>query len=165
MLFRSADARARCVDAIDTHEFYARLATAGLGFGPTFRGLHELHVGATEAVGRISLARGVTLPTESWLLHPAQLDACFHVIGARLAAEQLVGDADVVYLPIGIDALTLAQAAPAEMNCVATLRASVAGQESLRVADLRLETVSGDLIATISGLRDRKSTRLNSSHG
>ena len=153
-----AEARARCADAIDTHEFYTRLANAGLGFGPTFRGLHELHVGATEAVGRISLARGVTLPTESWLLHPAQLDACFHVIGARLAAERSAGDADVVYLPIGIDALTLLRAAPAELNCVATLRAAVAGQESLRVADLRLETVDGDLIATINGLRLRRVT-------
>ena len=153
-----AETRALCTEAIDTHEFYERLSRAGLGFGPIFRGMRELRVGPSQAVGRIALPDGALEGAQQWLLHPAQLDACFHVIGARLAAERSAADPDVVYLPIAIDALTLLRAATPELMCVATLRAERKGQELLRVADLRLETPDGELVATINGLTLRRVT-------
>ncbi|MBC7841909.1 MAG: type I polyketide synthase [Gemmatimonadaceae bacterium] len=151
-------ARARCPDVIDTDAFYARLADAGLDFGPTFRGLRELSVGSAEAVGSVRLPADAIFGRDGWLLHPALLDACFHVIGARLAAEA-TDDADGdTYLPIGVAEITLVQPALHEVNCLVTLHPAVAGQEALRFADLRLETLDGALVAVLRGLQLRRAT-------
>lgn len=154
----AAVAMSRCTTPMDTAAFYERLSRGGLGFGDVFRGLRDLAVGPTEAIGRIQLPDGALTSGERWVLHPALLDACFHVIGARLDAERVTDGPDAVFLPIGIDCVTLLRAAPAELRCVAVLRAMDNPSSGLRVADLRLETMDGALVATIEGLRLRRVT-------
>ncbi len=149
-------AQARCPQQMDVVDFYERLARGGLGFGPAFRGLQALAVGPSEAVGHVRLPDGFVTHDESWVLHPALLDACFHVIGARLDAERGEGEPDAVFMPISIDRVTLLRDAPGELHCVAALRAADGPRAGLRVADLRLEATDGSLIALIDGLRLRR---------
>lgn len=151
-----SDACAHCTEPIDVDAFYARLAQAGLGFGPMFRGLRELHVGATDAVGTIRLPGDAVPADDGWTLHPALLDACFHVIGARLAAEAAIGAREDAYLPVGIAEVVVWQPALSEVRCVVTLHPAADGQESLRHADLRLETIDGDLVAELRDLQLRR---------
>lgn len=153
-----AIARARCSEAIDTDLFYSTLASAGLRFGPVFRCLRELWVGATDAVGRVQLADAPTADDDAMLLHPALLDACFHVIGARLAHEHVEGEADDVYLPVAIDAVTLLGPMPSHVYCAVTLRTAPEGQAGLRDADVRIETMEGEVVAIVRGLRLRRAT-------
>lgn len=153
-----AEARSRCQTDIDTQTFYEQLSAAGLHFGSTFRGLRSLIVGDTEAVGDIQLPEGSVSPEADWMLHPALLDACFHVIGARLAAERDSADRDAVYLPIGIDRVTLLRQAESALACVAVLRPIADRDAGLRIADLRLETPDGVLVALLSGVRLRRAT-------
>ena len=149
-------AHARCTQQMDVVEFYERLARGGLGFGPTFRGLQSLAVGPGEAVGHVRLPDGTVTADASWVLHPALLDACFHVIGARLDAERAEGEPDAVFMPIGIDRVTLLRDATGELRCVASLRPADNPQAGLRLADLRLEAMDGSLVALIDGLRLRR---------
>ena len=151
-----ASARVRCTESIDTDAFYARLAAAGLAFGRIFRGVRELSVGSAEAVGRVRLPDDAMHVGDGWLLHPALLDACFHVIGARFAAEAADGASGDAYLPIGVTEVTLLQPATQELTCLVTLHPAVLAQESLRHADLRLETTDGVLVAVLRGLQLRR---------
>ena len=143
---------------MNTAAFYDVLAREGLAFGPAFRALQSLRVGPHEALGHVMLADGVINHGESWTLHPALLDACFHVIGARLDAERASDAPSIVYLPIGIDRVTVLRDAPPKLFCVAALRDADASGAGVRLADLRLETADGTLIAQIDGLRLRRVT-------
>lgn len=152
----AALARSRATRSMDTGAFYERLASGGLGFGPTFRGLVSLDVGPTEAVGHVRLPDANA--RAAYTMHPALLDACFHVIGARLADERADGEPDEMFMPIAMDRVTLLQDAGDEVRCVASLRDADASQAGMRVADLCIEAMDGSPVALIDGLRLRRVT-------
>jgi acyl transferase domain-containing protein/ubiquinone/menaquinone biosynthesis C-methylase UbiE len=53
-----AEAIGRCADRLEAAEIYARLAGSGLGYGPTFRVLAGIHLGANEAVAMVDRQAG-----------------------------------------------------------------------------------------------------------
>ena len=53
-----AEAISRCADLLEAPEIYARLAESGLGYGPTFRVLTGIHLGASEAVAIVDPQAG-----------------------------------------------------------------------------------------------------------
>ncbi|WP_424236022.1 SDR family NAD(P)-dependent oxidoreductase [Actinophytocola sp.] len=72
------------VTAIDIDEFYADLAGAGYQYGPAFRLLHNASRGADELIGEARLRPDQRTDAESFVLHPALLDAALqglHVLG------------------------------------------------------------------------------------
>ncbi|MET8976362.1 SDR family NAD(P)-dependent oxidoreductase [Streptomyces sp. NPDC004539] len=69
-----ADLREQCAAPSDTDALYAGLAAAGIDYGPAFRGLTEARFGPRAALGRLA-----DRPRDGYLLHPAVLDAAFHV--------------------------------------------------------------------------------------
>ena len=150
-----ADIRARCAEAVDVTEYYARLERLGLGYGPTFQALRALHVGRDEAVGLLELV--ASSDRTAWMLHPALLDAAFHVLGVALSSQQTSGEHDRVYVPIGIEQVQVASAAPARLWVAGRVRAAEA-DGSVRVADLRLEDESGQFVASVMGLQLRQVT-------
>ncbi|HEY4303071.1 MAG TPA: SDR family NAD(P)-dependent oxidoreductase [Gemmatimonadaceae bacterium] len=87
-------ARASCDELVDIEQYYAWLTALGLEFGPTFRGIDELRRGALEATGRMRTPQGLHRHGDDFTMHPAVLDACFHVVGAALNARTAdrVGD-------------------------------------------------------------------------
>ena len=80
-----ADIRGRCESIVDVTDYYAELERIGLGYGPTFKALRALQVGRDEAVGCLELAS--TGDRTAWTLHPALLDAAFHVLGGVLRRQ------------------------------------------------------------------------------
>ncbi|GGL91483.1 type I polyketide synthase [Streptomyces fumigatiscleroticus] len=88
----------RCRRHLTAEEHYTRCAEAGLGYGPAFQVLTELHVGEGEVLARYSCAA----PAEPYTVHPALLDGALQA-GAPLLARRL--DAGEAYLPALIAAV------------------------------------------------------------
>ncbi len=147
-----ADARGACADAVAVDAFYGNLERAGLAYGPAFRAVRTMFTGDRVAVGLLETAGG-----EGFVLHPAILDAAFHLLGAAVVATHPEGAADRVYLPIGIDTLQVTGVVPSRVWATASLRDAPAGAAVLQ-ADLRLEDEHGATVAVISGLQLRAVT-------
>ncbi len=143
--------------------FYEDLSRLGVKFGPAFRGLQSAVLGEEEAVGNISVAvcaDGVGSAGSG--LHPASLDACFQV--AALVLRSLPGLGDRMYLPVGVGRYVLHGRTGLDLVCHARLRSRGAGARALLI-DLRIEDVSGSLVATLQGLRCHRVTRALTSGG
>jgi acyl transferase domain-containing protein len=82
----------QCTDPIDVTAYYAMLASAQIGFGPTLRWLEQLWCGVDthtgQSLARLRLPAAVTTMA-GYLIHPGLLDACFQVAGAsRIATDK-----------------------------------------------------------------------------
>ncbi|MEH0515980.1 SDR family NAD(P)-dependent oxidoreductase [Streptomyces sp. B21-079] len=62
--------------AMPVEDAYERMAQAGYGYGPAFRGLRAVWTRDAEVFAEIALPEGET--TDGWSLHPALLDAALH---------------------------------------------------------------------------------------
>jgi acyl transferase domain-containing protein/NADPH:quinone reductase-like Zn-dependent oxidoreductase/acyl carrier protein len=144
-----AEARACCRNPLDVDAYYAKLAQVGLDYGPAFRNLRTLHVGEDVSMGLIEIA-SPDPHAGHWVLHPALLDAAFHLLGALLLGEGEHGTQ--VFVPVGIDALMVVSAGQRRVWATARLRAA-ASNSTVRLADLRLEDEDGRLVASVRGLR------------
>lgn len=145
--------RARVAEPVDVTEYYRRLEALGLTFGPRFRGVAQITRRDGEALGRMELPDALARDAESYGLHPALLDACFHVIGAALpGAGAALNDA---FLLMHVERIRLhRRPTRAFWNHVVVRgegRIDVATQETF-TADLRLLDDDGTLIAEFEGL-------------
>nr|WP_053161338.1 type I polyketide synthase [Streptomyces caatingaensis] len=68
---------------VDLDELYQRLEAAGLSYGPAFRGMVAGWRDGDDLYARVSHPDWETGDTSSFALHPAQLDAALHLLGAR----------------------------------------------------------------------------------
>jgi SAM-dependent methyltransferase len=72
--------------SLDVTKFYNDLATSGNVFGPTFRGLQELHLGDHEAYAKLSVPDIASSMPASYMqphiMHPATMDALNHLAAA-----------------------------------------------------------------------------------
>ncbi len=150
-----ADIQNRCGADISVPDFYAELRQHGLEYGPTFRGVRKLWRCAGEALGRVELPSEVS--ANGYIVHPALLDACFHVVAAALP-EAATGGTDIVHLPVAVERLTVAAEGEGLAHAWAhvTLREGQAGEV---VADARLALDNGRVVAEVSGLRLRAAPR------
>jgi hypothetical protein len=106
------------------------------------------------AVGTLEAPANCAGKSTPWILHPAMLDAAFHLLGLALAAAR-PNASDCVYLPVGMEGVSVRHAgAPQRVQAVARLRSSAA-DAALFLADLRLEDEAGAEVATITGLQLR----------
>ncbi|WP_165360758.1 type I polyketide synthase [Candidatus Chloroploca sp. Khr17] len=143
--------RATCPEPVDANEFYAGLAEKGLGYGPAFRGVTALWRGEHAALGLVRLPEAAGA-AEAFQIHPALLDACFHVIGAAMPA----GDAGV---PVGIADLTLLRPAPTTLWCYAErLKTDAPGNQAL-TCRLHLFDEAGQTVATLERLEVLRAPR------
>ncbi len=150
-----AAARSRCGQVVSPDSFYAAYAERGLGYGPAFRGVQMLALGAGEAVAEIVLpeqARVMTGP--GFRLHPALLDAGFQALGAVFAGMAPTE----TYLPVGLERLTLFQPLPARFTVHARIRPTQPDDRALR-ADMTLYTMDGVPICLVEGLETRRVNR------
>ncbi len=143
---KTAAARARCTQAVDVPAFYAELARHGLRYGPSFQGVTALWRGEGEAVGEIALPESLSAQLANFELHPALLDAAFHV----LAAACHVADGEM-YLPVGVQsARVFAQPWGKLTVCVASRNPLSAG---LLEGDVRITDAEDRLVAQVLGLK------------
>jgi myxalamid-type polyketide synthase MxaB len=154
----------------DVAALYARYAALGLGYQGAFRSIVALRGGlvrigtadrsdpSTDEGRRELLARicppAVTREEASrYILHPALLDGCLQAVGA------LVADAEVVYLPVGVDELRVWPSVKTQGWAHAVLRATPASGQPLVIADVRLVGDSGEVLCQIEGLKAVRADR------
>lgn len=142
---------------IEVTPFYDKLRSLGVDFGPGFRGMRRVWCGEGEALGEIELVAGVVADTGKYLMHPALLDACFHV--SAVAMDTLPGaDDGRMYLPIGVDRYHWSAEPTTALRSHAKVRAPATRGDML-VLDVRIETLDGRPIASLEGLRCRRASR------
>ncbi|WIG98718.1 type I polyketide synthase [Myxococcus sp. SDU36] len=155
--FDGAEARERLEatgEVLDTEAFYTRYAALGLGYSGAFRAVTALRrltgdgTRPPELLARIHPA-GVTRDEASaYGLHPALLDGCFQAVGALVPEV-----ADVVCLPVGIEALHLSRPGAEEVWAHALLRHAPSPGDPRVVADLRLLDEQGQVVCEVEGLQ------------
>jgi acyl transferase domain-containing protein/acyl carrier protein len=79
---------ARCEEQIGADDYYARLQELGVEFGESFRGLDQIHRRDGEALARVTLPTALAAEAPAYTIHPAFLDACFHLLGAAFPSGE-----------------------------------------------------------------------------
>ncbi|XP_033122542.1 highly reducing polyketide synthase easB-like [Anneissia japonica] len=87
---------ARCSEHQEKEEFYDRLGSLGLNYGPAFQVVSDVQVGDGEILGTLS-------PPEDnkQRIQTTQLDGCFQLL------LQAVGEKTTLYLPVGIKSIRM----------------------------------------------------------
>ncbi|THF70281.1 SDR family NAD(P)-dependent oxidoreductase [Deinococcus sp. Arct2-2] len=140
--------RARCPRPYPTDAFYAQFHALGLQYGPHYRGLSEVWLGAGngEALGMLRPA----LAHEDGLFPPPVLDACFQLL---LGAVASLPDAPEgrLYLPVQIRELIFTPAADSSAPLAAHAR--LTHWDTARITgDLTLMDAAGNVLAEVRGL-------------
>jgi acyl transferase domain-containing protein/acyl carrier protein len=99
--------RARLGDARDVADFYARLASLGLEYGPAFRRITELRAQGNDVLARLTPVETSERYDIKHVLHPAVLDAAFQSLMAAIDADGEGG-----FVPASIEQVTVFAEAP-----------------------------------------------------
>ena len=93
-----ATLRREVSDEVSRDELYRGLAARGLEYGPSMQGVERVWRRTGDALGRLTLAEGLRHEAANYLIHPAMLDAAFHVLAATSVASSPAADR---YVPAG----------------------------------------------------------------
>jgi acyl transferase domain-containing protein len=130
----------------DGSDYYRRFAQAGIGYGPAFRTMQTLHVGASFALSMLSIADDLDDGFEEYTLHPSILDGALQTV-AGMAGD---GDASVPYLPFAIDEVEILH--PLARTCyvlVEDAEPQAAGRSDIRKFDIRIANERGLVLVSI----------------
>ena len=136
--------------------FYEKLRNLGVDFGPGFRGMKSVWCAPGEALGEIEMGDVVKADGGKYLMHPALLDACFHV--SAVAMDSLPGDDRIMYLPIGVERYQWFEQPTEALRSHVKVRPPAIRGDML-VLDIRIETPDGRPVARLDGLRCRRASR------
>jgi myxalamid-type polyketide synthase MxaB len=125
-------------------DYYKSLNQQGLNYGASFQGIKQIWQGEKEALGYVQLPDNLSNQAGDYQIHPALLDACLQLIGT-------VSEADSgVYLPVGIESLSLAQAKSDRVWAYITIKPNP--NQQIITADLVLADDMGVVVAEINNL-------------
>ncbi|WP_347277863.1 aminotransferase class I/II-fold pyridoxal phosphate-dependent enzyme [Leptolyngbya sp. FACHB-711] len=93
-------------EGLSSNTYYQQLRQQHLHYGKSFQAIQQLWQQQNVAWSRIQLPAG--LDASPYSLHPVVWDACFQTVGAAVAQVRSTLNLSV-YLPVGIDRLTLAR--------------------------------------------------------
>ena len=148
--------RARCGRTLPVADLYGQLAGLGLEYGPSFRGIQELHVGQHEVLTRVRLAEA--LASTQYVLHPAFLDACLHayplVLDGAGTSRGIAGGNRASFLPISIERYRCYRDG-IDQAWVHTALRSVE-KDGTQVVDIKIYDLSERLVAELDGLAVRR---------
>jgi acyl transferase domain-containing protein/acyl carrier protein len=154
MLVSEEVVRSRCTDGIDAQAFYENLEQRGMHFGSRFQGLQSLYRCKGEAWGRIVIPGTAVGEIDLFRFHPGVFDACLQPFAGCCFSEEELGSGDVIYMPIGIEGLSIIGAPQMEMMSHFVLRDCV--DDQTLVADAQVYGISGKPIMSIRGMSFRK---------
>jgi myxalamid-type polyketide synthase MxaE and MxaD len=138
----------RCTAEMDGAELYTLLERRSLQYGPAFRGVERLWVGAGEVLARVRLPERGGDPAD-YCVPPALLDACLQVSAALLGLDQSEG----AVVPVEIERLALHRKPPRDVWVTATLSAHESGPHGLPTIDLAVVEDDGSTLLEVRGLR------------
>ncbi len=146
--------QARLTQSISVEAYYQHLATVGAEYGPAFRGIDAIWRADGEALGRIKLPVSAEDKDSKYFIHPALLDACFHVFGTAVPG---ITDLDseknnIIYVPVGIQRMQFLSASGNSVYCHAQLRTADESNSKTLKGDLTISDETGQVIATVNGL-------------
>ncbi|UQA61055.1 type I polyketide synthase [Polyangium aurulentum] len=142
--------RARCGVQLDADEHYRRMEQIGLSYGPGYRGVQALWLGAGEALGRLHVP-GDDAGGAAYAVHPALLDSSFQVLAALLHDPALPEGS--TYLPAGLQRMRVARRPGKGAFGHARIRSR--GGE-MAVGDVALLEEDGTVVLSIEGLELRR---------
>jgi myxalamid-type polyketide synthase MxaE and MxaD len=139
-------------EAFEGDAFYARLLTAGLEYGETFRGVQRGWRRAGEAFAELACVGDVAQADRAYRIHPGLLDAALQVIAAAMG-DQETG----MFLPSGIEAIRVTR--PGEGwsqkgKLWTYARCAQAGNEI--TSDLWVRAESGELLVEVTGFKAKR---------
>ena len=143
---------ARCPEEIAVERCYRHFEKLGLEYGPTFRGIVELHQGSGESLARVQLPAQLTAGYEDYNIHPAVLDLCFQTLAAALPFEEQDSAAPKVYMPVGVKTGHLHARIPPNPRIHA--RITVRDERGMR-GDITMYDESGKLLLEITDCEAR----------
>jgi acyl transferase domain-containing protein/acyl carrier protein len=141
---------------ISIKDYYQKLRERGFDYGPYFQGVERIIEHEGQTWGKIRLNTALTEEAENYQLHPALLDACFHVLGTKFPDDSQLQD---VYLPVGVERLQVYhKGAVSVWTEVRKFEIKDAKQQQIK-ADLSLLDEVGNVVAQLQGLSIRRVTR------
>jgi 8-amino-7-oxononanoate synthase len=129
---------------LEIADYYQSLSQQGLNYGASFQGIKQIWLGETEVLGYVQLPDNLSSQAREYQIHPALLDACLQLIGTVTEANS------GVYLPVGIESLSLAQAKSDRVWAYITIKPTP--NQQIITADLVLADNTGVLVAEINNL-------------
>ena len=139
---------------VDLKEFYPKLASQGLGYGPAFQGLAEAWRDGSTLYGRAVLPDRIAAGAGEYGIHPALLDAALHVLATAWFDKDEAGTGEVL-LPFAWSEVTLHRTGASELRIRMRLDASDGAEAS---ATLDLFDVNHQRVARVGELRLRRAT-------
>ncbi|WP_417736575.1 thioester reductase domain-containing protein [Rosistilla oblonga] len=91
--------RAALPDKMEHEQYYREFAEAGYEFGPLFRHIHHVWRDTGEALAEVIVPAGIERTVDQYHIHPAVLDACFHIFKGVQTISPEKQAADYFYLP------------------------------------------------------------------
>ncbi len=138
----------RLPDSMDRETFYAKVRELGLDFGARFQGLEQIWRRDGEALGRVEWPEALLGQRNTYGMHPALLDACFHLLGAALP-DSLDATA---YLLISIGELRWLRSPQSGFWNHTQLNLEQAGTSEVIDGEIRLFDDSGTIFLEATGL-------------
>ena len=122
--------------AVDLTEFYPKLASQGLGYGPAFQGLVEAWRKGSTLYGRAVLPERIAATAGDYGIHPALLDAGLHLLATAWFGNEEAGRGEVL-LPFAWSDVALQATGASELRiCMSCLRPATAPTRSPATFDL-----------------------------
>lgn len=144
----------RCIEPVETDDYYRRAASVGIEHGEDFQALKELWQGDGELLGRLELPSGIGGNPGLFSLHPVLVDAAF-----QMASYPLI-DSGTPYLPVGLDQLKKYSQLPRKLWCYVSYTLPKEGDDRrIFETDLHLIDDKGEIIAEVAGLRFQRVDR------
>ncbi|WP_198119457.1 SDR family NAD(P)-dependent oxidoreductase [Massilia rhizosphaerae] len=132
---------------VDGSEYYRRFAQAGIVYGPAFRTMRKLHIGASFALSTLSLADGQGEGVEDFILHPSLVDGALQTVAGMAGG----GEASVPYLPFAIDEIEILH--PLSRTChvhVEEAEPRAAGRADVRKFNIRIANERGLVLVALN---------------
>ena len=126
---------------VPIEDLYPRLASAGLRYGPTFRGLQAVWRDASGIYADVELPADAGVGVERFGIHPALLDAALHASGLGVLDDT----PDAARLPFALSGVSLAAAGSTRLR----VRLQAAGTDTISVM---ATDVSGNPVVGIQAL-------------
>ncbi len=127
-----------------------------LQFGPRWRNLRALHLGASEALGWIELEPAYLGDLAEYQLHPAVLDTA---IGLGLSLLAPSGLADGVLVPVSYRRIQIHGAVPARVAVYVTAKSDPLAMWDHAAFDVRIADESGSVLVTVEDVTFRRVTQ------
>jgi polyketide synthase PksN len=127
-------------------DFYARLAQAGLQYGPSFRTVTELRIGDGYALSTLRLDERLRDDLDQYLLHPCLIDGALQTV----AGVAGVDDPGTPWLPFALDEVEILHPLPGTCHVHVAPAAGAQAQQDIRRYEIRLLSERGELLVRLN---------------